>query len=376
MRLLHHLLLVALASAIFAPPGPARAIVIDIPVLVPLTGFLALEGSSQRNGALLALRAPPPGVTPQFDVIDTGTSPEAAVNALERALSDAHPIAAVGPILGTQMLALLPVALEANLPLLTVSGTADITRRGNPYVFRFFPGDAVVKAAQVRYAVETYHPKHPAVLYQTTAYGQSGRAEIDRELAASGIAPAYEDGLDVSVRNMQPAIAKALAAGADILLLHLHGVPTALFMKAAVAMQVHLPIVSGSALAAPATLALLEPHDIAGACAESGSSPMSMETQPMRDFVGRYQAAFHADPDAYALGQYDAMTMLLEAVARGAETPDAVTKALSGTAFDGLAMHYASDGHGDMAHSAVIVCFDGSSRTPHIASRFDFPATP
>ena len=54
-----------------------------IPVLVPITGFLSLEGTSQRNGAELALRDS--GVA--FDVDDTGTAPETAVNAFERALA-------------------------------------------------------------------------------------------------------------------------------------------------------------------------------------------------------------------------------------------------------------------------------------------------
>ena len=42
----------ALAAAFVA--GPAVAQDVRLPVLVPLTGFVALEGTSQRNGALLA----------------------------------------------------------------------------------------------------------------------------------------------------------------------------------------------------------------------------------------------------------------------------------------------------------------------------------
>ena len=41
----------ALAVLIVAP---AAAQDVRLPVLVPLTGFVALEGTSQRNGALLA----------------------------------------------------------------------------------------------------------------------------------------------------------------------------------------------------------------------------------------------------------------------------------------------------------------------------------
>jgi branched-chain amino acid transport system substrate-binding protein len=354
--------------------GPATP---DIPVLVPVTGFLAAEGSSQRNGALLALQNPPAGVQPKFAVTDTGTSPEGAVNALERALSDGDVTAVVASMLGTQMLAMLPIALAHKVPLTTMSGTADITRKGNPYVFRFFPADSVVKGAQVRYAIDVDHIKRPAVIYQTTAYGQSGHAEILKALEAAGIKPVFEDALDVSVKDMQPVLAKARAAGADSLLLQLHGGPTALFLKAAASMDIGLPIIAGSGLAQPSTVALLDPAEIKGACAETGASPVSAETPEMQGFLARYRAAFHTDPDGFALGQYDATMMVLDAVAHGATTAADVTRVLSTESYTGLAMTYKSDGHGDMAHAAVIICYDGKSRIPAVVKHYDFPiATP
>jgi branched-chain amino acid transport system substrate-binding protein len=113
--------LAAAALPTWAGAEPAR-----LPVLVPVTGFLALEGTSQRNGALMALRTAPDLAT--ADVQDTATAPETAVNAFEKALSGKDAVSAVvAPMLGTQMLALLPLAAERKMPLLTVSGTAQIT---------------------------------------------------------------------------------------------------------------------------------------------------------------------------------------------------------------------------------------------------------
>ena len=43
---------VAALAALLAAPAAAQEV--RLPVLVPLTGFIALEGTSQRNGALLA----------------------------------------------------------------------------------------------------------------------------------------------------------------------------------------------------------------------------------------------------------------------------------------------------------------------------------
>ena len=61
----------------------------------------------------------------------------------------------------------------------------------------------------------------------------------------------------------------------------------------------------------------------------------------------------------------------LIAAAEGARTPAALTAALSTLRYPGLAMTYYSDGTGNMAHSSVIVCYDGKSRVPNVAWHFD-----
>ena len=69
-------------------------------------------------------------------------------------------------------LALLPLAQERGVPLLTISGTARLSEMGNPFLFRFFPSDGTVKVAHARYVVEKLGAKRPAVIYQI------GRAHV------------------------------------------------------------------------------------------------------------------------------------------------------------------------------------------------------
>ena len=74
----------ALAAAFVA--GPAVAQDVRLPVLVPLTGFVALEGTSQRNGALLAAASRGAVVSLQLANGEVGTrQPLAAAHAATRA---------------------------------------------------------------------------------------------------------------------------------------------------------------------------------------------------------------------------------------------------------------------------------------------------
>ena len=366
--------LILTALALTGHRAAAEPVVVS--VLAPITGFLALEGGAQRNGAVLAAEhASAKGpIAFDADVQDTTTAPDVAISAFRRALRDGAPPGVLGPILGSQMLALLPLADQAGVPILTISGTAALTEMGSPNIFRFFPGDAVVKTAHASYAVSEVGMKRPAILYQTTAYGQSGRAQLAAALAKLGVRPVYEEGLPPTAKDVSAALAKVKASGADGVLLHLHAGPTALTIRQAREAGMTLPIVAGSAMHQPTTAALLTPDMLAGVCAESGSAPAAETEGPAFAFAEAYRARFETEPDAFALAENDAFTVLASVIEAGADTPEAARQALTSGSFNGAAMTYASNGKGDMAHDAVIVCYDGQSHRARIAKRYRFAA--
>jgi branched-chain amino acid transport system substrate-binding protein len=365
----------ALLLGAFAAPAAAEDV--RLPVLVPLTGFVALEGTSQRNGALLAA-SQIRDVVLKPDVLDTQATPEAAVTAWERVMGGASSLAVVGPILGTQMLALLPLAQERGVPLLTISGTARLGELGNPWFFRFFPSDATVKVAHARYVVEKLGARRPAVIYQSTAYGQSGREQLAKTLAELKAPPVLEESIAPTVNDLSPALLRAKNAGADVIVLHLHAASTVLAVRQARQLLPDLPIVAGSAMHQPATAALLEPAELKGVCAETAASPISATSGPMRAFLDAYRTAYKSEPDAFAAAQFDAVGMLGKVIAelRTAGqplTPKAVRDRLASETHQGVVTTYRSDGKGNMAHEAEIVCYDGTDRIPRPAARYSLP---
>lgn len=355
------------AAAQMAPGVP-------LPVLVPLTGFVALEGTSQKNGVNLAERQIR-DVRIQGRVLDTQSTPEAAVTAWERAVRTPLPPAVIGPILGTQMLALMPKAQQVGVPLLTISGTARLSEMGNPYFFRFFPSDATVKVAHARYVVEKLGAKRPAVIYQSTAYGQSGKEQLAKTLTELKAPPVLEESVAPTANDLTAAFARAKTANADVIVLHLHAASTVLAVRQARQILPGLPIVAGSAMHQPATAALLEPAELKGVCAETAASPVSATEGPMKAFADSYRAAFKTEPDAFAAAQYDAVQMLATVVAdlRKASadvSPIAVRGSLARDSYKGLVTTYKSDGKGNMAHEAEIVCYDGTGRVPKVVERY------
>src|SRR5262249_47770676 len=200
------------------------------------------------------------------------------------------PPAAIGPILGTQMLALLPLAQERSVPLLTISGTARLGELGNPWFFRFFPSDATVKVAHARYVVEKLGAKRPAVIYQSTPYGRPAGEQLAKTFGDLGAPRGLEESIAPTVNDLSPALLRAKSANADVIVLHLHAPSTVLAVRQARQLLADLPIVAGSAMHQPATAALLSPAGPKNVFAETPASPISAPRRPTKAFLPAHPA--------------------------------------------------------------------------------------
>jgi branched-chain amino acid transport system substrate-binding protein len=341
-----------------------------LPIVMPITGFLSVEGGSQRNGAVMALESAK-GFTVDHPVFDTGTSATGAAAALDKALSQGSAIAVASSVFGTEMVAMKPVAEEYKVPLLTISGLSVLTESGSNYIFRFLPNDREIKVAHARYVVEELKKTKPALIGDTTAYGQGGFKLLQEDFAKLGVKPVYEDSsIAPDTKDMSPLLAKIKDSGADSIVLHMVSAPMTLITKQARAAGIDLPIINSSSIVEPTATALFEPAELANMCAETPSAPEARATPDMKAWADAYKKRFGIEPDGLALGQYDGAMMTLQLIGGGAKTAEDLVSALGKSTYKGVAMTYKSNGHGDMAHDADIVCWDGKSRIPQIVKHY------
>ena len=95
-------------------------------------------------------------------------------------------------------------------------------------------------------------------------------------------------------------------------------------------------------------------------------------------FLEAYRTAYKSEPDAFAAAQFDAVGMLGQVIAELRKagqpvTPKAVRDHLASDTYHGVVTTYRSDGKGNMAHEAEIVCFDGTDRIPKSTARYTIP---
>lgn len=363
-----------IAAAFVAASGAATAqenTSLTVPLIVPITGLLALEGTSQLDGALLAIAHAPKGLRIKSETVDSGTAAEGGANALERVADTKDVKFVVAPLFGTQVLAMLPGALDYKMPLLAPSGTAQLTEQGNPYMFRLYPSDETSKIAHIKYVVDDLKLKKAAILYNTTGYGQSGFKYMSEYLTKAGGQVVFSEGIDLSTKDISATLAKLQAAKPDVILVQMHSASMAMVVKQVAAAGIKVPLVGNTTVAMPATAALLQPSELKGVCGESASWLEKGVNAETDRFIDDYVKKYGAMPDAYAIQQYDGLMMALQAVSEGATTASDVQKYLSTQTYKGVGMTYKSDGKGNLAHSVVIVCYDGTSRVPKLVKRYD-----
>jgi branched-chain amino acid transport system substrate-binding protein len=369
-RCMPHRLLPLSVAVGLCVPVVAQAADAYLPIIMPVTGFMSVEGGSQRNGAVMAMEAASAGLKVESPVFDTGTSAAGAATALDNALSSKQALAASTSVFGTEMVAMLPVSTDYKVPLLTISGLAQLTESGNPYIFRFLPNDREIKVAHARYVVETLKKTKPALIGDTTAYGQGGFNLLKEDFAKQKVTPVLAESVAPDIKDLTSLLTKIKDSGADVIIVHTIAPPMALLIKQARAAGIDLPIVTSSSLVEPTATALFAPSELNHVCAETPSAPETRATPEMKTWADAYKARFGIEPDGLALGQYDAVMMAMSVIAKGATTPAEVISGLQSTSYKGIAMTYKSNGKGDMAHDADIVCWDGTSRIPKVAAHY------
>lgn len=369
-------LLLALLALILTSVGVGQAQVepIVVGLTVSITTDFALVGLSQRDGARMAVEeineaGGVNGRPIRLVIADTANSNTVAINALQRVLRD-KPVAILGPVWGTQNLAMDPIIREAAVPIISPTGTRRVTQLGNKYIFRFFTHDGIAKWGQVKFAVEKLGAKRPAILTVTDEYGMSGRKIMTQALEAFKLKPVAVEAMVTTDRDVTAQLRNIQRSGADVLLTQLHPAPMAIAVRQARQLNLNIPHVASNALILPATLELVSGADVDGAYVETVIVPAADPSPRIKDWMKRFKARFGREGDHFALLQHDIIYML----ARGLEelggniTPDAVQRKLRTLRYQGLVTLYESDEEGNLNHVVSIYRLD-ANKHPELKDR-------
>jgi branched-chain amino acid transport system substrate-binding protein len=349
----------AIASAFF-PLISSAADPIKIGMVAPLTGPGAESGRFQMNGAKLAVEqinkaGGVMGRPLELVVEDDQTTNPGAILAFSKLAGEAAIPAFIGSIRSTQVHAMAPDILKTGKPVMIGGTDPQLTRLGNPWLFRFRPNDIYSARVIADYGVNTLKLKKWAIVHSTDAFGTNGMKNLAEALKNLGATTVLVQGYTNNSQDFTPVALAVKQSGAEVMGTYMTFEPDqGIFAKQLRQLGVTVSWVGSPTTATTTALKLAGPA-LYGSFAvvdfnrDSGAAAKA--------FADLYEATYKSAPDIFSSWTYDAVTVLARAMNAAKSTePEAIRKAILATqGFAGAEGTYNFDQNGDGLHGYNIV---------------------
>ena len=306
---------------------------IKIGVSGPFTGGSASMGVSMRDGVRLAAAEvnKAGGVLGRQLLLverDDEARNELGVQIAQELINKERVTATLGYINTGVALASQRFYQDAEIPVINnvATGTV-ITQQFTPpkhranYVFRTSANDIIQSGMIADEAVVRRGFKKPAILADSTNYGQLGREDLERALVARNVKAVATEKFNIKDVDMTAQLLRAQQAGADVILTYAIGPELAQIANGMAKLGWKVPMIGSW------TLSMSSFIDNAGPNGEGASMPQTFiqvpNTPKRKAFIEAYQAAYKVDriasPVSAAQG-YDSVLLLAAAIKQAGGT--------------------------------------------------------
>jgi len=320
-----------------ALPGIVRAAEdqeIRIGFTVPLTGAAASEGALFIKAIKLALKQinQAGGVNgKKINLImeDTQSTNPGALAALQKCVEKDKVLALVGPVKSTQILAMSDAIKSDAIPTMIGGTNANLTRKGNPWLFRVRPDDSIAAAAMVKFIKEDLKLTKVGILHDTDAFGTGGADLVEQGAKENGLTVVKRERYTTKDKDFTAQLLSLKNAGAQVMVVY--GTNTE---DVAVIQRQYRQLGSpykylGSVSSGGRDCLRLAKEAAEGLMAVAdfvpGQSPVN------RKYAEDYRKEYGEDFDANSVWAYDGLKILADAIRKAGEDRNKIREALLAT---------------------------------------------
>ncbi|MGH9157543.1 MAG: branched-chain amino acid ABC transporter substrate-binding protein [Acidimicrobiales bacterium] len=300
------------------------ATTVTIAFMGPLTGDAANLGVNIREGIKLAVdqaNAAGDGVTIAVKDFDTAGDPTQAGTVKDQVIGDSSVVAVVGPAFSGETKAVIPAFEAAGLPMISPSATnVDLPNVvPNSKVFhRVIADDALQAAGIAAYLTSTVKPAKVAYVHDNSEYGKGLTEDLEKRVAASGIATALVETVDPDSEDFSSTVNKVNAANPDVIFYGGYYAEAGRFKKQLADAGSKAIFVSGDG-------ALDEGFVTAAGAASAEGARLSCPCNlafatsegKLKKFYDEYKAGIGGEPGLYAPEGFDAANVLIQGIKAG-----------------------------------------------------------
>ena len=327
--------LTALASVMFAAGISYAADAIKIGVTGPYTGGSSSMGVSMRDGVKLAVAEinKAGGVLgKQLQLVerDDEAKNERGVQIAQELINKEQVAATVGFINTGVALASQRFYQEAKIPVFNNVATGTLVTQQfkapefpDNYIFRNAAHDSIQAPMIVEEAITRRGFKKVAILSDSTNYGQLGREDLEKALAAKGVKAVAVEKFNIKDVDMTAQLLKAKEAGAEVVLTYGIGPELAQIANGMTKLGWKVPMIGSW------TLSMANYIDNAGPGGEGARMPQTFIQEPntikRKAFIDAYLKTFkpknnRIDSPVSAAQGYDSIYLLAAAIKQAGTT--------------------------------------------------------
>lgn len=324
---------VVTALALAASFSAFAADPIKIGLSGPFTGGSSPMGVSMRDGVKLAaseINAKGGVLGRKIELIERDDQADngRGVQVTQELINKEGVVAAMGFINTGVSLAAQRFYQEAKIPVINNVATGSIvTKQFLPpefpdnYVFRTSANDTIQSSMIVEQAIDVRKYKKVAILADSTNYGQLGREDLEKALAAKGIKAVAVEKFNIKDVDMTAQLLKSKEAGAQAILTYGIGPELAQIANGMEKLGWKVPMIGSW------TLSMGNFIDNAGKNSSGAMMPQTFIQEPntpkRKEFIAAYQKAYKVDriPSPVSAAQgYDSMYLLAAAIQQAGTT--------------------------------------------------------
>jgi branched-chain amino acid transport system substrate-binding protein len=355
---------VALAAGVAMPAvlrnARAQSNTLKIGMVLPVTGPAADSGKYALTGAKIALdRVNKAGgvLSRQVELVteDDQTTNPGAVLAFSKLAAQPDIVAFIGSIRSTQNHAMAPDILKTAKPVCFGGTDPQLTKLGNPWLFRFRPNDSYSGRVIAAYGAETLGKKNWAVVHSTDAFGTSGGKALTEALGKFGAKVAIDQGYPNQSQDFTAVVLAIKQSGADVIGSYFtFENDLGIFARQLRQLGVTVPWVGSPSITTATAIKLAGP----ALYGTFGVADYAEESSPeAKEFAALYRKAASTEPDNFGSWTYDAVGVLTAAINKAGSTdPNKIRDAILATkGYKGAEGEYNFDQYGDGLHGYNIV---------------------
>jgi branched-chain amino acid transport system substrate-binding protein len=332
-RILSVTFLSVMIVAIFDSGIATAADEIRIGFTPPITGVHAAGGSLQVKSINLALKeinaaGGVNGKKIDLRIIDNQSTNPGALAALQKAVEQEKVLAMLGCLYSTQVFATADATKNYGIPTIIGATNVNITKQGNPWLFRVRPDDSVAAGAMVKYIKEDTKLTKIGLIHDADAFGTGGADLVEKYAKEAGLTVVRREKCTTAAKDFTAELLAMKNAGAQILVFYGHEEATALLQRQM--RQIGSPFkFLGSPSAASKDSLNLAKEAAEGIWAVVDFVPG--QSKENKSYADAYKKEYNAEFDSLSVWTYDGLKILVNAIKKAGEDRAKIREAILAT---------------------------------------------